>query len=145
MPRINFDPAKGFNSIANRMNDLVNDFEKGVSVEYGGYAPRVDISEDDKKIYIQAELAGVKKEDVSVSINEENILFIKGDKKKVNDEKDFCCIRSERNFGSFSRSFMLQENLLTDSIEAKYDNGVLNIAISKIEPEKPKEVKVEIK
>ena len=148
MPVVKFDPLRGFESIANRMNDFLNEFQKGgMRFEYGSFAPIVDISEDEKNIFIQAELPGLSKEDVKLSMNDDNILVIKGEKKREekveNKEKTF--IKLERNFGSFTRSFMLPDNVKTDNINAKFENGILDITLEKVEPQKPKEINVEIK
>jgi HSP20 family protein len=146
---VRFDPYRTFGNISKRMGDIMGDFEKGFSIDYGNFAPRVDIAEDEKNLYFHAELPGVKKEDVKVTINNDNVLLIKGEKKREDkfEEKteDKYFLKVERSFGTFTRSFSLPENVKTDSINAKYDNGVLNITLEKIEPEKPKEVEVEIK
>jgi HSP20 family protein len=149
MAIIRFDPFRGFESLSRRMSQLASDFEKGLTIDYGSFAPRVDISEDEKKLYFHVELPGIAKEDVKVSINNDNVLMIKGEKKREerfeDKAEDKCFLRVERVFGAFTRSFALPENINTDSISAKYENGVLNIELDKKEPEKPKEVLIEIK
>jgi HSP20 family protein len=148
MALVRFDPYSTFNLMSKKINDFMGEVEKGVTVDYGSFAPRVDIAEDEKALYIHAELPGIKKEDVKVSVNNDNVLIIKGEKKRDSkfEEKaeDKCFLRVERSFGTFTRSFMLPDNVKTDSINAKYDNGVLNITLDKVEPQKPKEVTVEI-
>lgn len=148
MAIMRFDPIKGFETISKRMNEFVNEFEKGVSVEYGGFAPRIDILEDEKHLFVQAELAGIKKEDVKLKVNEEGVLCISGEKKRDNkfeENKDNqTVIRIERSYGAFTRSFLLPDYVNKESIKAKFENGVLEISLEKIEPEKPKEVHVEI-
>lgn len=151
MAIVRFDPFRGFESLARRMSSFMEDFDKGLgfNLEFGNFAPRVDIAEDEKNLYIHAELPGLKKEDVKVSINEDRVLTIKGEKKR--DEKfedkseDKCFIRVERSFGSFVRSFMLPDNIKTENVNAKFENGVLELTLEKVEPEKPKEIPVEIK
>lgn len=148
MAIMRFDPIKGFETISKRMNEFVNEFEKGVSVEYGGFAPRIDILEDEKHLFVQAELVGIKKEDVKLKVNEEGVLCISGEKKRDNkfeENKDNqTVIRIERSYGAFTRSFLLPDYVNKESIKAKFENGVLEISLEKIEPEKPKEVHVEI-
>ncbi len=96
---------------------------------------RVDISEDEKNIYIEAEMAGLKKEDVKVSI-EDNVLTIRGERKQESEEKKKNYHRVERVYGSFSRAFTLGENIDKDNIEAKYEDGVLHLTLPKVEPVK---------
>jgi len=148
MAIMRFDPIKGFETISKKMNDFVNEFEKGVSVEYGGFAPRIDIYEDEKHLFVQAELAGIRKEDVKLKVNEEGVLCISGEKKKdakfEENKENQTIIRIERSYGAFNRSFLLPDNVNKESIKAKFENGILEISLEKIEPEKPKEVNVEI-
>jgi len=141
---LRFDPVRSFEGISRRMGEIANEFEKGFSVEYGGFSPRVDITEDEKALYFWVEIAGVNKEDVKLSINDENILLIKGFKKRDENYENKASIRSERNFGEFTRSFLLPDNINKESILAKFETGVLMIKFDKKEPEKPKEVEISI-
>jgi len=148
MSVLRFDPARSFEGFARKMNNVFSEFDKGFSIEYGGFAPRADISEDENNVYFDFEIAGLKKEDVKITINEENILTIKGEKKREtgNDDKteDKCLIRCERTFGQFTRSFMLPDNVKKDSVAAKYENGVLTLTLEKAQPTMPKEFEVPI-
>ena len=145
MTMLKFEPFRGFESLTRRMNEFVGDIEKGVRFEVGDFSPRVDISEDDKNIYLHAELPGIAKEDVKVSVNEERILTLKGEKKRIDKVEDKNFVRIERNYGSFARSFVLPENVNFESVEAQFTNGILEVVLPKIEPVKPKEVSVDIK
>ena len=109
-------------------------------VREGDWAPRVDISEDDGKIVLRADLPGVNEKDVSVKV-EDNVLTLSGERKfeKETDEENFH--RVERTYGSFTRGFSLPETVDTDKIKAKYDKGVLTISIPKVET-KPKTERV---
>ena len=127
---------------------MLDEFDKGFSVQFSGFAPRVDISEDDKNLFIHAELPGMLNDDVKVTINEDNLLTIKVTKQrqdKTEDKSgDKSFIRMERSFGEFTRSFVLSENVDGNSIKAKFENGVLNLTLDKKEPVKPKEIEVSI-
>lgn len=148
MAIVRFDPMRGFETLTRRMNNLVGEFEKGWNVEFGNFSPRIDISEDEKHIYLQAEIPGIAKEEIKLTINDDNVLIIKGEKKREvkTEQKDeaFSFIRMERSFGEFSRSFILPENVKKDSVSAKFENGILGVTLEKIEPEKPKEIEVSI-
>jgi HSP20 family protein len=149
MAMMRFDPRRSFENVAKRMNEFMNEFDKGISFEYGSFAPRVDICEDETKFYVQAELPGLKKEEVKVTVSDDNLLVIKGEKKREEKEEDTkegkYYIRVERNYGAFTRSFLLPDNVKKDNIDARFENGVLHITLDKMEPEKPKEMNVEIK
>ncbi len=145
MTMLKFEPFRGFESLTKRMNEFVGDIEKGVRFEIGDFAPRVDISEDEKNIYLHAELPGIAKEDVKVSVNEDRLLTLKGEKKRNDKVENKNFVRVERNYGSFVRTFVLPENVNFEAIEAKFDNGVLEVSLPKIDPVKPKDFSVEIK
>lgn len=154
MTAIKFDPFRGFDALTKKMNTLVNDLDKGFSFEMGNFSPRVDIIEDEKQLNFNFELAGVKKEDVKVTINDENVLIVKGQKYRENIDESVneneienspkYFLKVERNFGEFTRSFVLPDNVNKESISAKYENGVLHLTFDKKEIEKPKVVEVEI-
>ena len=112
------------------------------SFEVGDWMSTVDISETDDAFVVKAELPGVDKNDVSVKI-ENGILTIKGEKKTETEDKKKH--RIECSYGSFVRSFTLPQATKSNSIEAKYKNGILNLTIPKSEEIKPKEIEVKIK
>jgi len=143
MTLLRFDPFRSFEHTTKKMMQMVNDLEKGVNFDYGSFKPRVDISEDSKAVYVQAELPGLTKDDVKVSVNEENILIIKGVKKGIDNDK-LTYHRAETYRGEFERRFILPEHLNTENIKAKYENGLLELTIAKIEPPKPKEVEINL-
>lgn len=150
MSLVRFEPFRGFDTLARRMNSFFDDFDKDNLVERGSFSPKVDIKEDDKQITLHAEVPGLSKEDVKVTITDENVLVIKGEKKNENreekkdDNDNTVFLRLERSYGSFTRSFILPENIDRDSIKGKVSDGVLDITLDKKEPEKPKETLVSI-
>lgn len=136
-------PFRGFENAARKMSQMMDELDKGVNFEIGSFKPRVDIAEDNLNIYVFAEMSGMSKEDVKISINQDNELVIKGEKKSVRSEGQ-TMHRTERNFGNFERIFILPDNLKTDAISAKFENGLLEIQIPKLEPPMPKEVEISI-
>jgi HSP20 family protein len=129
---------------------MLDEFDHGSMVNTkSGFSPTIDVHEDEKQITLEAEIAGVKKDDIKVSINDGNVLVLKGTKNresKTEDEKDGATfLRVERSFGEFTRSFMLPDNVDTDSISAEFKDGLLKVTLDKREPEKPKELEVSIK
>ncbi len=109
------------------------------------FAPRVDIAEDAANMYLHVELAGLNKEDVQVTVSDDRILTIKGERKNEHKDEGKNYVRVERVYGEFSRSFQLPDNVKSDAVDAKFENGVLNITLPKTEETKPKHVAVEIK
>lgn len=120
------DPLKMFEDV---FNDKVSPFFSSM------VAPtfKVDISEDDNAIFLDADIAGVKKEDIKVSL-EDGVLSITAERSQNEEEKKKGYHRIERSWGSMSRSFTVGNNVDAGKIEAKYDNGVLKVVVPKVEP-----------
>ncbi len=146
MAIVRFDPFRGFETLARKMSEMLEDFERGFTVSTNEFSPRVDISEDEKNLFVTVEIPGVTKDDVKVTINDDNVLVIKGEKKREfkTEDKERNFIRVERSYGSFQRSFILPDNVKKDNISAKFDNGVLTITLEKVEPEPPKQIDIPI-
>ena len=107
------------------------------------WAPVVDVIEDDEKIVVRAELAGMKKEDIDIELTGDT-LTIKGERKFENDEKKENFVRVERVYGQFQRSFTIGVPVKSDEVKASYKDGILDITIPKSEEIKPKKVEVAV-
>lgn len=105
--------------------------------------PSVDILETEDGYELKAEVPGLKKEDIQVSL-EDGLLTIRGEKKQESETRKRNYHFVERVFGKFERSFRLPENVKGDAIQAKYDSGVLSIVIPKSEAAKPKQIEVSV-
>jgi HSP20 family protein len=108
------------------------------------WVPRVNVEELEDRFEISAEIPGMKKDDIGIEI-QENVLTIKGEKKYEKEEKDRNYTIFERSYGTFRRAFTLPENVNGERIDASYGDGVLTITVPKIEPVRPKEIKVKVK
>lgn len=99
--------------------------------------PRVDITEKEGKFLIRADLPGIKKEDIDVSVEGE-VLTISGVKEQAEireEEAEYSHL--ERTYGSFCRSFTLPDYVDKENVEATYSNGVLELSLNKVrEPER---------
>jgi HSP20 family protein len=105
------------------------------------WSPSLDLAEDDNHFVVTVELAGAKKEDVHVEV-EDGVLTIRGEKKSEREEKNEKRRYTERSFGAFSRSFTLPSNADAEDVKANFENGVLKIEIGKREKGKARTVKV---
>jgi HSP20 family protein len=134
--------------IQREMNRMFDQFFRGGQVDDGTYgrflSPAVDILENDDSFVVEAELPGLTKDDVKISI-EGNILTIRGEKKRKQTEGGRNYHRSEQSYGSFLRSFTLPSSVKTDKIDANYVNGILTINLPKVEEAKPKAIEVKVK
>ena len=108
------------------------------------FIPSVNTREADDAYYIEVDLPGVKKEDISIDVNED-VLTISGERKVKEEHKDDTFYKVESRYGKFERSFTLPEDANSDKIEATSKNGVLEIKIPKIVKVENKPKKIEIK
>ncbi len=106
--------------------------------------PAMDIFETDKGYEIEAEVPGIKREDIEVNIDR-GILTIKGEKKDEHSEEKKGSKILERTYGTFERSFTLPEDADANNVSATYDNGTLKLTIPKHPESKSKKVKIEVK
>ena len=105
------------------------------------WAPAVDIKEEADKFVIQADLPGVKSEEIDVSM-EEGVLTIRGERKTDASTNKEGYKRIERTHGTFYRRFSLPDTANPDAVSAKFNLGVLEIVIPKREPVQPKRINV---
>lgn len=105
-----------------------------------GTYPKVDVRDEEKQLVIEAEVPGLKKEQVKVEL-EGGILRIKGEKKEVDESKTKSYVHRELKHSAFCRSFAIGKNIDADKITSKFENGVLEIVLPKREPD-PKPVAV---
>jgi HSP20 family protein len=108
------------------------------------FHPSVNISETDKEFKIELAAPGLKKEDFKVAVDK-GILTISSEKQTEKTEEKKNYWKKEFSYNQFSRSFQLPENTLADKIDAKYENGILNVILPKKEvsvAEPQKEIKV---
>ena len=115
----------------------------GVKPYQGSAYPKVNVYEYDDKIGIIAEIPGLNKKQLNVEV-EDGVLTISGDKHSTFEDEGAKVLRRELKQSSFKRSFELGEQLDGDNINASFKDGVLSVAIPKIEPEKPKKTFVKI-
>jgi HSP20 family protein len=145
MSLVKYDPWRSFENMENQMQRFFNNFGNGwlpaTTSEMDSYLPKVDSYEDDKNIYFSAELPGLTKDDVKITLSE-GILTISGKKERKEEKKEKNYHRVERSFGEFIRQFELPKGYNQKQIEAKFTNGVLEVTIPKNEISKPKEEQV---
>ena len=109
-----------------------------------GWEPDVDILETKDDFVISAELPGLSKKDLSLTL-EDDILTLKGEKVREATEEDQDNNLSERRFGKFCRTFVMPHSIKLDEIETSFKDGLLRVSIPKSEAEKKKEIKVEFR
>lgn len=136
---------------SNDLDTLFDDFFTGFPMvvgktrlpdAFGGM--RVDIHENDTGYEIVADLPGVKKEDISVTL-ENNVLTVAASKETASEEKKRGkVIRRERSTGSISRSFSVSPKVRQEDIQARFTDGVLTLTVPKKADEPPASRRIEI-
>ena len=103
---------------------------------------KLDVSEDSKAYTVHAEIPGVKKEDINVTIDGNQVIIsaeVKSSKEIKEGEK---VIRSERHYGKTSRSFALGQDVDDTAAEAKYTDGVLTLQLPKLTSSRSKNLTI---
>jgi HSP20 family protein len=123
-------------------SDILDEFfNESLNYRRDSFMPSVDISETETEFEVSVALPGMNKEDISVDLDNGH-LSISGERKFEQEEEGKNYHRVESKFGSFNRSFQLPDSIDEESIEAKYENGVLNITIAKREEKVKKQIKI---
>ncbi len=113
-------------------------------IDTPSFSPSLNISDQKDRYLVAVELPGISQEDVKISINDDDILTITGEKKsEIKEESENFCVK-ECHYGLFRRDIPLPHDVNKDSIEATFDNGVLKLDLPKKEKES-KSKKIEIK
>jgi HSP20 family protein len=103
--------------------------------------PPVDIQETEEGYRLQAELPGLTKEDIDITL-ENNVLRLSGERKFERDVKKESFHRVERTYGTFSRAFSLPQQVNAEGVQAGFENGVLTILVPKAEQAKPRKISI---
>lgn len=144
----NYAPLRLFNLLnelsghlnENRVSNINDDYS---STSTSQWTPPVDIIEDDKVFIIHAEVPGIDGNTIQVFV-ENNILFLKGEKKLDHDDTKYNCVRTERVGGVFHRRFVLPETANLEAVSAKTHDGVLEIVIPKKEKAQTRKIEVAV-
>jgi HSP20 family protein len=133
----------GLRDDLNRLYDMVSRGEFGLEQlrEWGKFFPALDVAEDDEAVVIKADVPGLEPKDIDVSISGQN-LTIKGEKSEETQDTARNYHRTERRYGSFSRTVTLPSGVEADKIKAECAKGVLTITLPKAASEKARRIPV---
>ena len=140
---VSFRPALG------RLTDLREEidrlFEAPLSraSEFVSWAPAFDVYEEKDNFVVKAELPGMKKEDINVSLHDGD-LIISGERKPEPKSEGTEVYRSERYFGKFQRLVTLPATVAANSVKAEYKDGILTVTLPKSEEAKPRQIEVNV-
>jgi len=107
------------------------------------WSPALDVHETEDAYVVEAEVPGLDKKDIEITVLED-LLTIKGERKRDEEVKEDSYHRIERTYGSFQRSISLPNSVDSGKVAAHFKNGVLHITLPKREEAKPREIQVEV-
>ena len=144
MTLIRWNPLREFNSLTDEFDRV---FENYLSLKRREpelpfeWKPVTNLREDEGNYIVEAEIPGLKKDDIKISFKD-GLLTVSGERKEEKEETDKHSHVIERKYGSFCRSFSLPEGVKEDKIDASYNDGVLKVILPKTEEVKTKEIAV---
>ncbi len=143
MTLVRWDPFRDVFTLQDRMNRFFSDalFRNTAEGTTADWLPVVDIYEQGDSLVVQAELPGLRKDDVSVQV-ENSVLTLQGERRQEKSVKSEQYHRLERSFGRFTRSFSLPSGIDTKNIRAEFRDGILKVTLPKAEEAKPKKIEV---
>jgi len=109
----------------------------------GGWMPAVDLFEQKDHFIVKAELPGMKKDDIELTLHED-CLSISGERRTERKQEDAEVHRSERFVGRFQRTLSLPAPVVVDKITANYKDGLLTVTLPKTEEAKPRQIDVKV-
>lgn len=144
---MNPDTLRDLENMSDRINRLLagrsrSDSGKDESMALVEWVPVVDVMETDEEFQISAELPGVEKKDVKLSV-ENGVLLISG-RREQEEEKGKRYHKIERAYGSFARSFTMPDVVDEQKVTAEFKNGVLTVRLPKSEKARPKSIEVRV-
>jgi HSP20 family protein len=136
-----------FDRLSSLRNDLDRLFDLSWSGRdsglFSGWSPALDVFDEKDHFVVNAELPGMKKEEIELSF-QDGMLSISGERKQSTEKTEGETYRSERYFGKFQRSVTLPTAVDSSKISASYKDGVLSVTLPKSEAAKPKQIQVNV-
>jgi HSP20 family protein len=130
-----FDPFREFDDVFRLPRSLLRGMPEEPQI-------KMDVSEDDKAFCVKAEIPGVAKDDIKVSIDGDRVSISAEVRKEKEEKKGETVIRSERYYGTQFRGFTVAHAIDPAKAEAKYENGILQLTLPKKDPSSAKEIAI---
>lgn len=128
-------------SLRDEINRLFESPNGGGSDVFNTWAPALDVYEDKENVVVRAEIPGMKKEDLDISLHD-NVVTVSGERKHEKKYEGGQTSREERFFGRFTRSMKLPKQVDANAVKASYKDGILTITLPKAEEAKPRQIKI---
>jgi len=136
-------PWSALRDLEGQFNRLFGELNRDYDVFERGWAPAVDLQETEEAYTLEADLPGLKKEDIELSAVD-NMITLKGERKHEEEMKENGYHRIERRYGTFQRAFEIPGGFDADKIQARFEDGVLHVTLPKREETKPRHIEVKV-
>ena len=139
MSLVPWNPFRDIDNIGREINSF---FDYPAKL-FAGHSPRVDVYQTEDEVVIKAEIPGVSREDLSLYVDDRSVR-ISGETRREEKYSENDTYRSERYYGSFTRTVPLPAEVMPDEARAEYKDGILTVTVPKSEPSKSKGRKIDI-
>ena len=140
-----WDPFRQLSTLRNEIDRLFDEpfsaLTEGLQPFMSGWSPALDVFEDKDNVVVKAELPGMKKEEIQISLHGD-VLTLSGERKEEQKHPEGDIHRSERFVGKFQRTLSLPTLVDADKVKASYKDGILTVTLPKTEAAKPKQIQV---
>ena len=135
-PRLGFDPFVELRRMQSEMNRLFSGFAPAARD-----FPPINIWLGDNSVVVTSELPGVTRDDVTISL-QEDVLTLGGARQPKPEQQDVNWQRRERAYGTFSRAIQLPFRVEPEKVQARFNNGILEIELERLEADRPKKIQI---
>jgi HSP20 family protein len=136
-PRLGFDPFIELRRMQSEMNRLSSGFGATTVRDF----PPINIWLGDNSVVVTAELPGVARDEVTISL-QEDVLMLEGKREPKLQQDNVNWQRRERAYGTFSRAVQLPFRVDPEKVQARFDNGILEIELERLEADRPKKIEI---
>ena len=136
-PRLGFDPFAELRRMQGEMNRVLSGFNATAARDF----PPINIWLGDNSVVVTAELPGVTRDDVNLSL-QEDVVTLAGQREPKSQEQNVSWQRRERAYGTFSRTVQLPFRVDPEKVQARFDNGILEIELQRLEADRPKKIEI---
>ena len=135
--RLSFDPFTELRRMQSEMNRLFSGFSTATARDF----PPINIWLGQNSVVVTAELPGVTAADVNLSL-QEDVLTLDGQREPKTQQENVNWQRRERAYGTFSRAVQLPFRVDPDKVQARFDNGILEVELERLEADRPKKIEI---
>jgi len=136
-PRLNFDPFVELRRMQSEMNRLFSGYSAATARDF----PPINIWLGENSVVLTAELPGVTHDDVNISL-QEDVVTLEGKREPKAKQENASWQRRERAYGTFSRAVQLPFHVDADKVQARFNNGILELELQRLEADRPKKIQI---